>query len=296
MAPRVRFRAWRRPNREACVDPNLLVPPVSLRGAGRRLGGAPDRRRAAGRGGLPGGERARRRPPRRGGGTQGRRAVRLAGARGRRHRDRSGADRDPDGQRREGHLHAGAGHGVRRGDDHDERDHGPLAAADGAPTPHGRVQPRGHRSRAGDRGHAGGAVPGVPDVHDLAAWSGVLRLAADVRRDRVARAVPDVRGHPDRAAPRLLPAGDGRRAARWRSSTRTRRPHGARCTSLGLLLVSLVAVVGLAKLESPADREGRRRPRPPPGLRGRGDRAAGAAAGDRSPPPAPPGWTAPRPR
>ena len=73
----------------------------------------------------------------------------------------------------------------------------------------------------------------------------------------------DVRVHPDRPAPRLLPAGrrarcTGSRPTTTTTGTPTRRPARAALISLGLLLVALVAVVGLAKVESPADR-GRRR-------------------------------------
>ena len=58
---------------------------------------------------------------------------------------------------------------------------------------------------------------------------------------------------PDRAAPRLLPAGRATTASRSTDEhadppTRPRDPAAAS----GLLLVSLVAVVGLAKVESPA--------------------------------------------
>ena len=97
------------------------------------------------------------------------------------------------------------------------------------------------------RRDAGDALPRRPHVHDQPSRARVLGVAARVRRRRVARALRAVRGRADGPPPRLLPAG-GRR----RRSTPRRRPTGPRLTSLGFLFVALVAVVGLAKVESPA--------------------------------------------
>ena len=70
---------------------------------------------------------------------------------------------------------------------------------------------------------------------------------------RLAGAVRGVRADPDRPAPRLLPPRrHGRRRSTRRRSTPSRRRAGRRSISLVLLLVALVAVVGLAKVESPA--------------------------------------------
>ena len=61
--------------------------------------------------------------------------------------------------------HAGAGHRLRRGDDHDERRGGPLAAGRGAASRRTPLQRRGSRLRAGHPGGARDAEPGAADVH-----------------------------------------------------------------------------------------------------------------------------------
>ena len=76
------------------------------------------------------------------------------------------------------------------------------------------------------------------------------RPPAGVRRRRIARALCDVRLDPDRPPPRLLPPGHRRRSAPRGRARRSAEQREA-LTSLGLLLLS-VAVVGLAKVESPA--------------------------------------------
>ncbi len=100
------------------------------------------------------------------------------------------------------------------------------------------LQPRGHRRGAGHRGLARHAEPGAADLHLQRAGPAVLPGPARVRRGRLAGALRAVRAHPDRAAPRLLPAGDAR-PARWRRPrcTPTRRrpappgPASACCCS-----------------------------------------------------------------
>ena len=92
--------------------------------------------------------------------------------------------------------------------------------------------------------------------------------------------VRPVRRHPDRAAPRLLPAdhparrGDHRRGARRRAVPRTA------LTSLGLLGLALVGVVGLAKGVSPTIESGVAAAGPAAGRRRRDHRVAGAAPRD----------------
>ena len=250
-------------------------------------GGAGPRRRRAGRRG------ARRGPPRRGRRAPRRRALRLARPGGRGHHHRGRPDRHADGHHRQGHLGPGPRHRLRRRDDHRQRHRRPLAAGRRAEAPPGRVQPRGHRRRAGDRHRAGRALPGGPLGDDLGARAGVHRRPARLRRDRLAGPLRHVRLHPDHPAPRLLPARDDggrpRLLGRRRSSTSrststptgtpTRPTDRATLSSLGLLVVSLVAVVGLAKIESPAIESGVAARRLPPGRRRRRDRAARARAG-----------------
>ncbi len=132
--------------------------------------------------------------------------------------------------RRPGHRDAGPGHRLRRGDDHHERHRRAVAAGRGDPAPAGAVQRRGHRRGAGHRHLAGHAQPGVAHLHRERARPGVLPGPAGLRRDRLAGAVRHVRAHPDRAAPRLLPAGDlGRaRSSRRTASTPNRRATGPR--------------------------------------------------------------------
>jgi Ca2+:H+ antiporter len=125
------------------------------------------------------------------------------------------------------------------------------------------------------------ALPRAPVVHRRAAGpefsAAQLAFAAVASLALYGLFVLD----PDRAPPRLLPA---RRdaASEHATSTPTRRPT-ARPWSLGLLLVALVAVVGLAKLESRAIEDGVSRSAPAVGGRRR-HRAARAAARDAAPP------------
>ena len=66
------------------------------------------------------------------------------------------------------------------------------------------------------------------------------------------RPLRHVRAHPDGPAPGLLPPCGGRRRIVGPRRTRRAASAGATRASLALLTVSLVAVVGLAKVESPA--------------------------------------------
>ena len=147
--------------------------------------------------------------------------------------------------------HARAGHGVRRRDDHLQRHPRVVAAARArrlrsastrrAPAARSRPSPPWRRSASCCPRSPGGPVR----VHPR---------SAGVRRRRLA-ALYRVRRHADRAPPRLLPA--GRRAGRHEHRDDHADPptdRGRR--SVGLLLVSLVAVVGLAKMESPAIEDG----------------------------------------
>ena len=95
----------------------------------------------------------------------------------------------------------------------------------------------------------GRAVAGAPQLHHHDGQRHLQRTAARVRRDHVGRPVGGVRFHPDRSSPRLLPSQrrDERRAARDAAHQPAKR-----AVSFGLLLVSLVAVVGLAKILSPS--------------------------------------------
>ena len=144
----------------------------------------------------------------RGGGRgPGRRAVRVAGARRRGDGDRAGPDHRADGVRRKRRDDAGPRHRVCGVDDHHEWDCRVVAAAGFASVWRDTVQPPGQRRRAGHPHHAGDAEPGAAHVHHQPQWPGVLTGSARVRRRRVAAALPDVRLHPNRAAPRLLSAG-----------------------------------------------------------------------------------------
>ena len=122
-----------------------------------------------------------------------------------------------------------------------------------APAPPGGVQPRGHRAA-------------LATVITLAA----LCLVLPTFTDRAARArsspARSWRSPPWRRSRStllfvvtqtvrhrdfFLPV-ERRRRARWTSSTPTRRPRRPRCSASDCCWSSLVAVVGLAKVESPA--------------------------------------------
>ena len=91
-------------------------------------------------------------------------------------------------------------------------------------------------------------------------------------------ALRDVRGDPDGAAPRLLPAGH-LRGELVAEDEHAARPSDRRALlSLGMLVISLVAVVGLAKVESTPIEDAVTPAGSPPGGRGRDHRPAGAAA------------------
>ena len=118
----------------------------------------------------------------------------------------------------------------------------------------------------------------LPIVHDEPHRPGVLDQPADVRGARVARALRPVRLRPDRSATattscRSSSAADDRR--------RTPTPPTDReaLTSLGLLVVALVAVVGLRRRVAGDRGRGRRDRRAAVGGRRR-DRAARPAARD----------------
>ena len=106
---------------------------------------------------------------------------------------------------------------------------------------------------------AGDAEPGAADLHLERPGPAVLAGAAGLRGGRVAGALRAVRAQPDRAGTGTSSCRSPR-PARWRRprSTPTRRPPAPRWTSLALLLLALVAVVGLAKVESPSIESGGR--------------------------------------
>ena len=197
------------------------------RPAGFHLGprSARRRRRRGDRGARRG--RAGRRPPRRGGRAPGRRTLRLTRPRRRRHDHRGRADRHPDGGRRRQELHAGPRHRLRGRDDHLQRHRRPEPARRLAAARARRLQRRGHRRRPRHRRDAGHAQPGAADLHHQQAGPGVLHRPAHLRRPRLARPVRPVRGDPDRAAPRLLPADHpaGRGHRRGRPRRRPVRPY-----------------------------------------------------------------------
>ena len=123
----------------------------------------------------------------------------------------------------------------------------------------GGLQRRGHRRRAGDRRDAGHAEPGAADLHHEPPGPAFSAAQLGLRRGRVARwsstalfVMTQTVRHRDYFLP--VTATARRRVVRRRGPRRRRRPARAALTSLGLLLVALVAVVGLAKVESPADR------------------------------------------
>ena len=160
----------------------------------------------------------------------GRRAVRLARPRGGRHGHRGGADPHPDAQRRQGHLGARPRHGLRGGDDHLQRHRRALPARGRREVRHHPLQRRGHRRRPGDRDHPGHDLPGAartsPPPTPGPEFTG---SPAGLRGRGLAAALRHVRGHPDGAAPRLLPAGHLRRATcSRRTSTPSARPTAGR--------------------------------------------------------------------
>jgi Ca2+:H+ antiporter len=101
----------------------------------------------------------------------------------------------------------------------------------------------------------------LPDVHDEPPGPEFSPRSSRSRPSPRSRSTA-VRARPDRAPPRLLPARRRRRRPEAHAAPPSARP---RSTSLGCSLVALVAVVGLAKIESPAiedasTRSARRRP------------------------------------
>ena len=131
---------------------------------------------------------------------------------------------------------------------------------------------RERRSRRAGRAHHADAGPAQLRHHR--ARSAIQHLAARVRRGGVAGALRLVRVRPDRAPPRLLPAGRERR----RGGARVAAVEPDRLVSVALLLVALVAVVGLAKVLTPTVEAGVARSSPEGGG-GHRDRGPGAAAG-----------------
>ena len=89
----------------------------------------------------------------------------------------------------------------------------------------------------------------LPNFTTSAPGSRLVATPARLRRCRRAGALRILRLRPDRAAPGLLPPGGG---GRKRGGPRRSATNRQALISLGLLLVSLVAVVGLAKVLSPS--------------------------------------------
>ena len=138
-----------------------------------------------------------------------------------------------------------------------------LPAGGRAAAPPRSLQPRGHRVGAGHGGHPGDAVtlvlPAVhhlgrrPRVHPSASWP-------SRRSPRWSLYVMFVFTQTVRHRDFFLPVRGRRRPAPDdddATATPTRRRPGRRWLSLGLLVVALVAVVGLAKVRVARDR-GRR--------------------------------------
>ncbi len=151
--------------------------------------------------------RVGRGPPCRSDRAPGRRALRVTGARGCGDRHRGDPDCHADGVGRGQVGDAGQGHGVCRGDAQHERNCRPVASTRFPTLQCDVVQRAGQRRRAGHRHHAGHAEPGAAHVHHHPPGPTVLARSAGFRRDRLARPLPDVRLHPDRAASRLFSAG-----------------------------------------------------------------------------------------
>ena len=182
------------------------------------------------------------------------------------------------GRRRDGV--AGPRHGLRRGDDHLQRDPRAVAARRRAARRHLAVF------------NAEGTGAALATVATLATLSLVLptfttsRPGPEFSPGQLAFAalaslalyamfvVTQTVRHRDF----FLPV--GRRPRSPRTSTRPRPPTAPRPRSLVLLVVALVAVVGLAKVESPAIEAGGRGGRLPAVVRRRRHRPAGAAARD----------------
>ena len=138
-----------------------------------------------------------------------------------------------------GEGRAGAGHGLLRRHDRDERHRRPVPALGRrAPSRAGISGPGGQR-RVGRPGGAHHPDAGPAELRDQRARSVLQHIAACLRRHRLAGALRRVRLHPDRAAPRLLPAARGRRRGRARAAAleqdgcgqrrpAARRPRGRR--------------------------------------------------------------------
>ena len=93
------------------------------------------------------------------------------------------------------------------------------------------------------------ALARAADVHDQRAWPDVHGVATRVRGDRIAHALGRVRVRADGATSRLLPSA----VESANEDVHAQPPSNRRAlASFGLLLVSLVAVVGLAKALSPS--------------------------------------------
>ena len=149
------------------------------------------------------------------------------------------------------HLDARPRHRLRRGDDHLQRHPRDVAARRRAAPALRRVQRRGHGHRAGDRGDAGDDLPRPARVHDEPPGPEFTAGQLAFVGGRLAR--PLLRcsssSRPSATATTSCP----------RATTRSSRPHAEEAPtdreaigSLALLVVALVAVVGLAKVESPA--------------------------------------------
>ena len=190
-------------------------------------------------------------PPRGSRGASRRRAVRHPGARAGRHRDRGGADRLRHAAGREKATLARdtifaavmiicngvVGMCLLVGRRAPPRAEHSASRAPSARSPHWRRSPRCRWC--------------CPHFTTATRGAGLQHAAARLRRRRLARAVWHLRLRADRASPRLFPAGedasdDARAAALERG----------RWASFGLLLVSLVAVVRLAKMLSPTIERG----------------------------------------
>ena len=178
--------------------------------------------------------------------------------------------------------HAGPRHRVRRRDDHLQRHRRAVAAGRRAAPPRRGVQPRGHRARALATVATLATLSLVlPTFTTSRAGPGVLAAAAGLRRGRLARAVR-------RCSSSCRPSGTATtscRSPRDGAATTTDEhadppSNRAALASLGLLLVALVAVVGLAKVVSPTIEAGVDAAGAAARRRRRGHRPAGAAARD----------------
>ena len=127
---------------------------------------------------------------------------------------------------------------------------GLCVIAGGLQAPRAELPPRRRDLRPGGADRHGDAVAGAAGVHDQRARAGLLLdLAARLRRGRLAGPVGGVRVRADGAPPRLLPAAEGDVGD---EAVHAPPPSvGLAWASFGLLVVSLLAVIGLAKTLSP---------------------------------------------